>query len=323
MDLFLDRPHRDLAAALRSGAPVYLPVNPVEYHGPHLSLHNDSLIAMALARDLHARLGARHDWPMLAVPDIEAGVDAVPGPGSRSTPFAVVRRLVCEACRTLADLGARRVVVVTFHGAPMHELALQAGVELLERRGVQAFAPMNLVVAELSHLTADRFPEAMALVPAAEREALARSLPFDLHAGFLETSLALHCAPESVSPAWREVPPCPVPRLHPVLLAASQAAARSGAAQLARELHLAASGVGWYGLRPFPGYAGRPHLASAEVGAVLMRELGEEQAEVAEAVFEGRARSPRPLMRWLAPLTLGGRLSTGAVPPEAHAEALR
>jgi hypothetical protein len=38
-----DVPHHDARRLARSGAPVYLTINPVEYHGPHLSLHNDRL----------------------------------------------------------------------------------------------------------------------------------------------------------------------------------------------------------------------------------------------------------------------------------------
>lgn len=47
-------------AAFSSGAPVYLPVNPIEYHGPHLSLLNDHLISVGLAGDLHAELASLH-----------------------------------------------------------------------------------------------------------------------------------------------------------------------------------------------------------------------------------------------------------------------
>ena len=42
---------------------MFVPVNPVEYHGPHLSLHNDAVITRGVARDLHAALGgADRGW---------------------------------------------------------------------------------------------------------------------------------------------------------------------------------------------------------------------------------------------------------------------
>ena len=46
-----DLPHDAARRLVQSGAPVYLFVNPVEYHGPHLPLHNDRIIAHGIARD--------------------------------------------------------------------------------------------------------------------------------------------------------------------------------------------------------------------------------------------------------------------------------
>ena len=106
----LDQSHREALRRVRSGATVYLSVNPVEFHGPHLSLHNDRLVSEGLIRDLHARL--EPEQPLLVGADLEVGVDPCPGPGSRHTPFTVVRRLVLDACRGLAELGA----AFTAHG---------------------------------------------------------------------------------------------------------------------------------------------------------------------------------------------------------------
>ena len=64
----LDVAHQEAQRLVRSGAPVYLTVNPVEYHGPHLSLHNDRLISLGIVRQLHERLQARHGWPLPAPP---------------------------------------------------------------------------------------------------------------------------------------------------------------------------------------------------------------------------------------------------------------
>src|SRR3712207_5958300 len=105
MVALLDLPHDHARSLLQSGAPVFLPVNPVEYHGPHLPLHTDALISEGLIGDLYARLSEKHpDWPLLVATNIEAGVDPVPGPGTRAVPYRTVRRLVIESCRALADL---------------------------------------------------------------------------------------------------------------------------------------------------------------------------------------------------------------------------
>ena len=310
----LDLSHTACGEALSQGAPVFLPVNPVEYHGPHLSLHNDRLVAAGFTRDLHARLLVDHpDWPLLEVDDLEVGVDPVPGRGSRGQPLPLVSRLVRDACDALADLGARRVVLMTFHGSPRHSLALEAGVRRLVRRGVEVVNPFNALLQRMVRGSDDDdWPGMVEAAEAADPRVagVVGELQFDYHAGLLETSLALHYAPSSVDPLHRSLPPCPpISRVRPVRLAARVMGAL-GARQLAQDLEFAALGMGWYRLHPFPGYTGAPHLASAELGAAMATMAVDVLHEAAETVFSGRGSSPPPILPWIAPLTLGGRLAT-------------
>ena len=53
----LDLPHREARRLAAEDRPVYLLVNPVEYHGPHLSLHNDQHVSLGLTGALDAALG--------------------------------------------------------------------------------------------------------------------------------------------------------------------------------------------------------------------------------------------------------------------------
>lgn len=312
----LDLPHCEARRLVQTGAPVFLTVNPVEYHGPHLSLHNDRLVSRGLLRDLHARLAAAHpDWPLLFASDLEVGVEPCCGPGTRHSRYAVTRELVLESCRALAELGAQRVILMTFHGAPLHNLALEAGVQLLRARGVRAVSPFHLVLSTLVRLdTLDRsrFAPAVAHIPdAAARAELLAALQLDFHAGFFETSVALHYAPDSVSPVYKALPPCPplpaVPQRRLLTLAARLARGLNRDT-LAGELAFAATGLGWFALRPFPGYTGHPHLAGAAAGAHFARFMLDEMTPAVEAVLTGRADPPPPIMRWLGPLSLGGRL---------------
>jgi creatinine amidohydrolase len=312
----LDLPSAAARRLLATGVPVFLPVNPVEYHGPHLSLHNDQLVCAGYLRDLHARLWA--ETPFVVVRDLEVGVDPVPGPGSRPVAFTTVRRLVEDACAAVADLGAQRVVVGTFHGSPMHNHALQAGVALLERRGVRAVAPFNELLRRL--LTIDGHVYAAAFAHVADvdvREEMMRTLGRDYHAGFCETSLALHYAPDSVDPRYVDLPPCPPATPARPLVLAARAARVVGRDELATELEFAAWGLGWYGLRPFPAYTSRPALATAAAGAILAGQLVQEAAVLVADVLAGRAPSPRPIMSWMVPLTAGGRVGPVAVPAAA------
>jgi creatinine amidohydrolase len=295
---------------LETGAPVYLFVNPNEYHGPHLPPTTDALVSEGIVGELHARLCERHpEWPLLHGGALAAGVEPVPGPGTESFSFERVRAMVLESCRSLADLGAKRVVLATFHGNPLHNLALEAGVQYLRRRGLRALAPMHLLLAEILALEPSAFPDAFAHIadPRARAE-VTRELASDFHAGFFETSMALHYAPTQVSPAHRALPACPSPRKARLFAGAAGLARALGAQRLAAELENVAVGVGWYDLSPFPGYTGRPALAAASAGKVFADAIVSLYAEAVEAVLVNGAPPPSPVMRWIQPLTLGGRV---------------
>lgn len=313
----LDLPHRQARRLAAEDRPVYLLVNPVEYHGPHLSLHNDLHVSLGLTRALDAALG--HVGPPHIGGVLDLGVDPVPGPGTRADPFRRVRGAVVDACLALADLGARRVVLMTFHGAPLHAVALQAGVAALQARGVAALNPLGVLFELLVDYDPRRFAAAVAHVPhARDAQDLLVNLPNDFHAGFFETSLALHLAPETVDPAWGLLPPCaPVRPLRSALWLAALAA-RMGAQTLAAELRFAAHGVGWYAVTPFPGYTGRPNLASADAGRVFAEMLAAAYAARCAAVFAG-GPAPRPHLAWTRWLTFEGRLMApriGALAPD-------
>jgi len=305
-----DMPSRDALDLLSSGAPVYLPVNPIEFHGPHLSLHNDHIVSMGLIRELHAALARRHpEWPLIICSDLEMGVEPVPGPGTRSVPFGRVRKAVVEACGALADMGARSVVLMTFHGSPLHNICMEDGVRYLTARGIPALAPFHLILTAMSQGEAASMPELFEPVPAGpDRDRLVEAAYQDIHAGFLETSLALHFAPETVSTRLDQIPPCPEIPPDARLAATSRAAALMGRAELSQQLAYGALAAGWYALEPFPGYTGMPHLANAETGARLARSITERGLPVVEAVLAGQAEPPPPFMPWIRHATLGGRL---------------
>jgi creatinine amidohydrolase len=313
------QPHRRARALLASGAPVFLGINPVEFHGPHLSLHNDRLITEAITLRLYAAWSAGRDWPLLLADDLEVGVDPTPGPGTRVTPFVEARRAVVRACEALADLGARRVVLGTFHGAPLHTAALDAGVRALSARGVRAFAPMHLLLARLAGLNVADYPDLLDDVAApTDRAWLAERFSWDFHAGFLETSLSLHLAPDSVA-GHQDVPPCPDVTPHRGLAAAASAAQRVGKTALAAELRMAAASAAWFALRPFPGYTSAPNLATAAAGRRLVDHVLPEVLSTGLDVLDGKRPHPDAPMQWVTRVTLGGRVGDIRAPDDAVA----
>jgi creatinine amidohydrolase len=302
-----DLPNREAQRLLDSGATAWLFVNPVEYHGPHLSLHNDRLVSYGLARHLHARLWPND--PFLVCEDLEVGVEPVPGPGTRAVPFTTVREMVVGAAHAVRELGAKRVVVMTFHGAPLHNVAIQAGLDWLNANGVPAVAPFHGLLDQLVEPTESMLDRAVAGVPSDRRATARAELPYDYHAGTFETSLALWLAPSSVSDVHKSLPDCPHITPDAKLLRASRVAASLGRRRLSAELRLAAQGTGWQKLRPFPGYTGRPSWASAEIGEAFGELLVDAYAEGVRDVLAGRRPHPPVVMSWLPYATLGGRLT--------------
>jgi creatinine amidohydrolase len=225
--------------------------------------------------------------------------------------FGQVKSLVQDACRALADLGARRVVLMTFHGSPLHNIALFAGVKLLAARGIAAIAPMNLLLQALFHASGreDLEPMLAHIEDPTMRAAMLQDLRLDFHAGFVETSAVLHYAPASVSPVYRRLPPCPRPARKAAFGGVGRAAARVGKGVLARELEFASKSMGWFDLRPFPGYTGRPSLATAEAGRWFAQRVACEYACRADAVFSGKESSPGPIMEWISTLSVDGLLA--------------
>jgi hypothetical protein len=118
-----------------------------------------------------------------------------------------------------------------------------------------------------------------------------------------------------VSRRYREVPPCPSWRPHPAVATLAAAARLAGVRDFAAEASYAATALGWMALRPFPGYTGRPALASPEAGALLSRMIVDQFAQAALDVFDRGAPAPRPALAWLEPLTAGGRWYGGPERP--------
>lgn len=306
-------PHAEARRLVAGGAPVYLSVNPVEYHGPHLSLLNDFVLSEGTTRALHAELRKKNpEWPLLLAAPLHVGVEPAPGPGSAPVSFVTVRKLIQKAAQSLIDLGASRVILQTFHGNPLHNLAVHAGVKYLRARGVRALSPFNTVLNSLLEYEPGHFDEALAFVKDPElRAAMRIDLAHDFHAGFFETSLVLHFRPEAVAPSHRDLPHCGERPPHAVCAALSRIFKSWGFKKLASEFDFLAYGLGWMHMTGYCGYTGWPSVASAEAGAVFAREIIRRYVAVTEAVLFQDAPVPEPILMWTGPLSLNGRI----VPP--------
>jgi len=290
---------------------VHVFINPVEFHGPHLSLGNDRILSERLARQLHQRLQASQgDMPFIVGGHIDFGSDPCPGLGSTNLTYGQLKHLVVTQAEGLAELGIQRVIYHTFHGSPFHNHAIHAGIEHLERRGVKALNVFDLTVAMILDFQPERYaPLRQFLASNAEFDFVMSKLPDDYHAGYFETSVALHLAPETVSPDYRDLPPCPELKTNPLLKRLSKGL--ESVWKQAGELEHGAKTLAWMALDPFPGYTGVPHLASAEAGQFYVERLILPQYErTARNVLWGKDPAPKTPLGWSRPLAplIGGRV---------------
>jgi creatinine amidohydrolase len=155
-------------AHIRDTYPVaYLPWGALEWHGPHLPLGVDGIIAQSLSERLVERTGG------VLLPTTWWGITAVPHVSSISLSDTVVRALWDGLFLNLSRAGWNVVVVISGHYAPGHELVLMEAAE-------HAISQYNLLV--------------LALPPLAMVDATMLD-----HAALWETSVMMALSPELVN----------------------------------------------------------------------------------------------------------------------------
>ena len=108
----------DLARAFASGAPAVLPIGALEWHGPHLPLGLDLIVAEAFAARLTERLGG------VLLPAFVTPVTTLPHPQSLQVSTEAFRTVMDDTLTGLVGAGACAVLVVTGHYAQGHEIEL-------------------------------------------------------------------------------------------------------------------------------------------------------------------------------------------------------
>jgi creatinine amidohydrolase len=132
--------------AVRAAAPVaYLPWGGLDWHGPHLPLGSDAIVAEAVAERCVRRTGGVL-LPVTAWPLADAH------PGSLGLRAATLRALLDDALAAVAQAGWRVAVLLSGSANPASELLMIAAArEALARHGLLALAlpPLALVDSEM------------------------------------------------------------------------------------------------------------------------------------------------------------------------------
>ncbi|MBI2945884.1 MAG: creatininase family protein [Candidatus Wallbacteria bacterium] len=242
---------------------VFVPISPIEEHGPHLPLGCDLFDAEAFAMRTSEELQRRRpgEWTVVMYPRVPLGTDTFAYLGSIEIRQRVVRDLAVDIGKSLSREGFNHVVFFNGHGGPAHNVALEEACVRLRRCGVRAIAPFGAVVERLFlGEYNDRIAPVMAAAGITE---LPLPLNMDYHAGAFETSLMLYLNPHLVTEEYRRLEPFSVKLLD----IRPSTALREG---------------------PGLGYLGAPSAGNAKLGEGLMALVSGELATLVEGLADGQ-----------------------------------
>ncbi len=264
----------EIAALDRARAVVFLPIGPLEEHGPHLPVGTDLFEAVEVVRRTAAAVHeARPELVLITLPLIPVAIDAITASGSILTRPSAVHDLVYDMGASLARQGFRYIVVVNHHGSPRNLACLEQAARAVTRRfGVRMVSPSGNLVFRL--YMQGQLPKLNRFLPAASAPNGVAEFKRDSHAGAFETSEILALRPDLVKDEYRSLGPYEMPlhRFNPRTLMA-----RPGSR----------------------GYLGHPARASAAMGEGYFRFLGEEGKALVLDLVDGRpiaARAHSPLV---------------------------
>ncbi len=186
---------------------VFLPVSPLEQHGPHMPLGMDLFGAEFLTARMAELFDSLHpDWNVLLIPALPVGSNAFDFPGSLFTRQRVVRDLLVDYGASLARHGFKNIVLVSVHGGTGHIVAMEEAADIVSRRfKCCVVSPVGAVATKFfSGGYFDELDELLSQTLTAEEKAL---LKVDWHAGWWETSLMLLARPDLVKPDYKNLDP--------------------------------------------------------------------------------------------------------------------
>ncbi len=179
---------------------VFLPISPLEQHGPHLPLGMDLYGAEYLTLQMAELFQALYeDWDVLLVPGIPVGCNAFDYPGSLFTRQRLVRDLLVDYGACLARHGLKHLVLVSVHGGTGHIIALEEAAGILNRRfKCRVISPLGALATKFFSGGYEEELSAWNGAPLSDEQR--RQLRSDWHAGWWETSLMMLARPDLVRP---------------------------------------------------------------------------------------------------------------------------
>lgn len=236
---------------------IIIPEGILEEHGPYLPSYTDGYRNEYFAQRVAESIVKRGGWTVLIFPPIplgDGGANQVAKrqifAGTYHVHFSTLRAVFMDLASEFGEAGFQWVFVISEHGAPRHQLALD------QASGFFGDAYGGTMV-YLSGLIPDE-PVPRELNLSSQEQA---DNGLDIHAGMGETSTMLFLRPDLVRPGYQAAAPQPGANWRDLLTRGAEA--------------------GW------PGYYGAPGLATASRGARIMEARLAELSGLALRILDG------------------------------------
>ncbi|MBD3234156.1 MAG: hypothetical protein GF315_10585 [candidate division Zixibacteria bacterium] len=253
---------RQIDSLKRDKTAFFIPISPLEEHGPHLPVGVDAFNADFFARVAAEELQKeRQDWDFVIHPLLPVGTQVFKMVGSICLSQSVIRDLITGIGSAIAIYGFKYIVVFSFHGAPGQIVALEEACNKVSKKYNANMISLTSGLAEkfLSGGFRSDFEKEMGREFTDEEKRLFND---DRHAGWWETSMMLKMNPELVSDEYKKLEPILVP--FDDLKQASEV--------------LKSRKVGYFGA---------PHKASAEFADISIRILNKTGLDIINRFLNG------------------------------------
>jgi creatinine amidohydrolase len=238
--LFRDQSSVQVGEHISKNSLVILPVGTTEEHGPHLPVDTDARIAEAYGNELAKAL--EPELPVLLMDTVRYGYSMNimwHWPGTISLRSRVFMDMVFDVCRSILDMGFKKLVVLDCHGhhsGPLNTVSR----ELCDacRKSIAVISPAALSRDEFNAVR--KSPQGGAI-----------------HACEWETSLVLHISPEVVD--MSKASDVDIMKYHSDFVA--------GDGFMGRQRVVWST---WFLQKSETGVYGAPTLATAETGKIIM-----------------------------------------------------